>query len=146
MAKAGRKPIEINEKELTSLAAQGLTDQEIMDYFNIGSTTFYRKKRQIEQFRQAVAQGRARGNAAISNKLYNKAAAGDLEAMKFYLERRCGWIRQENLKHEGDMGVKHEHTHEHDVELGPVLTALLQGIGIDTEKEAPKDAPGDSKT
>jgi hypothetical protein len=146
MAKAGRKPIEIEEKELISLAAQGLTDQEIIDYLNISTTTFYKYKRQKAQFTQALAHGRARGVAAIANKLYNKAAAGDLEAMKFFLERRAGWIRQENLKHEGEIGGKHEHKHSLDDEIGPVLREILSGFGFPAGPEAPSNAdPGDSK-
>jgi len=146
MATAGRKPVQIDEKELIALAAQGLTDREIIDYLNISTTTFYKNKRQNAKFTQALAHGRARGSAAIANKLYNKANGGDLEAMKFYLERKCGWVRQENLHHEGDIGGKHEHKHTLDHEAGPLLQEILSGFGFTAERKSAMDADeGDSE-
>lgn len=146
MSTTGRKPVQIDEKELIALAAQGLSDREIIDYLNIGTTTFYKNKKQNAKFTKALAHGRARGSAAIANKLYNKANGGDLEAMKFYLERKCGWIRQENLKHEGDIGGKHEHKHTLDDEVGPVLREILSGFGFTAGAKGSPDAhEGDSE-
>jgi len=65
---------------------------------------------------------------------------GELEAIKFFLDRRCSWIRLENINHEGEIGGKYEHTYTHEVELGPALTALLASVGINSEKKASKDA------
>lgn len=146
MAKAGRKPIEINLKQVESLAAQGLSNEKIYDYLKISHQTFYRKKRELSELSEALSQGRAKGTAKIANVLFNKAAAGDNACMFFYLERKAGWVRQETVKHEGGgPDGKHEHTREHKDELGPGLRALLASVGIHPGGRPATSPPGDSR-
>jgi hypothetical protein len=146
MAFTGRPPVQINPKELTALAAQGLTNREIMRCLGISEETFYKKKRQLKEFNEALEEGRARGTAKITNVLFNKAAAGDNACMFFYLERRAGWIRQENLKHEGEIGGKYEHQYSFDIESRSVLRRFLEDLKlIEGPGGADTPVPGDGE-
>jgi len=144
MAKRGRKPIEINLKEVQTLAAQGLTDEKIYDYLGIGKDTFYKRKREMAEFSDALSQGRARGEAQLANKLYTKAIAGNSEDIKYILERRFGWGKVEKIEVGGT--VKQDHEHHHDHEIGPALREVLESIGIPAGPVGPKDGDaGDSQ-
>jgi len=85
MAKAGRKPLDIDLKIVQTLAGQGLTDEKIYDYLKISKDTFYRRKRELSEFSDALTQGRAIGEANLANALYQKAVAGSSEDIKYIL-------------------------------------------------------------
>lgn len=91
---AGRPAIEITPemiKKSESLAAQGLTIEQIASVLGIGERTLYEKQRQFPQLQQAIKAGQAKGIATIANALFNKAKSGDNTAMIFYLKCRAGW-------------------------------------------------------
>lgn len=142
MNKRGRKPIEINLKEIETLAAQGLTDEKIYDFLGISHDTFYKRKRQMSEFAEALSRGRARGEAKLASVLFQKATAGNSEDIKYILERRFGWSKVD--KFEGKITTENGHQHEH--EIGPALREVLASIGIPAEPTGPKDGDaGDSK-
>lgn len=103
MAKAGRKPITISKddiKKVEQLAGRGLLDKEIMSVMGWGKDFFYRKKRMMREFSDAIERGRANGHAAIANKLFESAMSGNTSAQQFYLSRRCNWTEKHELETE----------------------------------------------
>jgi len=98
MAKVGRKPFEITERVLEkveSLAAQGMTIEQIAHALGIGESTLYDKKAKNPEMLEALKRGQAKGIATISNSLFNKAKSGDVTSMIFYLKCRAGWREQD---------------------------------------------------
>ena len=102
--------IEIDSQQVETLAAQGLTNEQIAAALGISRTTLQSRKRENEQFEQALIRGRARGIAVVTNRFFEIIQAKDnegqyvydadtrLNAMKFFMERRGGWVRQEQNK------------------------------------------------
>lgn len=86
-----------NLVEVEALAARGLTFKEIAQALKIHVFTLIRKRRELSEFNDAVERGRATGASLISNKLFELGLAGDETAVKFYLERRCGWGEDINV-------------------------------------------------
>ncbi len=135
MATRGRKPLEIDLKTVQTLAGQGLTDEKIYEFLGISKDTFYRRKREYSEFSDALTKGRATGEAALANKLYQKAMAGSSEDIKYILERRFGWGKVDKIEVGGK--IEQEHEHHHDMEIGPALREVLDGLGIHTEPTGP---------
>ncbi len=87
----GRPPIEITDEvcqKAESLAAQGLTMDQIASVLGMGVSTLYEKQAEYPDFLEAIKDGRAKGIATVSNSLFAKATAGDNTAMIFYLKNR----------------------------------------------------------
>lgn len=86
-----RPPLEITPKMLSyteKLASQGLTLEQIAASLGIHVGTLYKKKRQLNEFNEAIKSGKAKGIATITNVLFEKAKKGDNTAMIFYLKNR----------------------------------------------------------
>lgn len=146
MARTGRKPLEIDLKQVKALASQQLSDQDIFTILRISKASFYKKKRDEKDFLDAITEGRALGIASITNKAYQKAMAGDGEMIRFILERKAGWKKEEKVNVGGKIEQEHDHKHQHDHEIGPALREILASIGIPAEPAGPKDSDeGDRK-
>jgi len=94
MPKRGRPEILITEElceKAESLAAQGLTMQQLADALGIGLSTIYDKQDDYPELLESIKTGRAKGIAIITNALFEKAKNGDNVAMIFYLKNRAGW-------------------------------------------------------
>ena len=90
----GRPAIEITEeicKKAESLAAQGMTMDQIALSLGMGERTLYEKKAEYPHFSQSIKEGQAKGIATITNSLFNKAKNGDNISSIFYLKNRAGW-------------------------------------------------------
>jgi len=130
----GRPPIEITPElceKAESLAAQGLTMEQIALVLGMGETTLYKKKLEFAEFTEAIKAGQAKGVAAVVNKLYKKAVgysiseerleineAGETKTIKttksyqpdntaiiFYLKNRAAWKDKTEVEHSGEMKV-----------------------------------------
>ena len=73
------------------LAAHGMSDQEIAFSLGINPSTLCRKKREFEQFAQAIKAGRAKGIQKATCKLFELAMAGNPACLIFFLKARAGW-------------------------------------------------------
>ena len=71
-----------------SLAARGLTIEQIASVLVMGTRTLYEKQANYPQLSQAIKDGRSKGVAKITNALFEKASNGDNTAMIFYLKNR----------------------------------------------------------
>ena len=87
----GRPYIEITPeicKKAETLAAQGLTVDQIATVLGMGERTLYEKQTEYPQLSQSIKDGRQKGIATITNALFTKAKSGDNTAMIFYLKNR----------------------------------------------------------
>ena len=100
------KKIEYDLKQVESLAAQGLTNQQIADALGICRTTLQYRKRDDEQFEQAIKRGQAKGIATVTNKLFEAVKRGNITAMIFYLKTRGGWKETQITEHSGEIVSK----------------------------------------
>ena len=87
-----------------SLAAQGLTADQIASVLGMGESTLYEKQKQYPEISEAIKKGRSKGIATITNTLFNKAKSGDNTAMIFYLKNRAGWKDKVETEHTGEIG------------------------------------------
>lgn len=102
------KVVDIQQAE--QLAAQGLTNEQISAALGISESTFYKNKKESRDFAEALTRGRARGIAVVINRFFEIIQAKDengnytydadtrLNAMKFFMERRAGWVKQEQSR------------------------------------------------
>jgi len=91
---AGRPPFEITQEVIDkaeSLAAAGLTMDEIAGCLGIGSRTLYEKKAEYPQFAQAISNGKCKGIGMMANNLVKLAKAGNAAANIFWLKARAKW-------------------------------------------------------
>lgn len=106
--KIGRPQIVIDEdlcKKAETLAAQGLTMEQIANVLGMSETTLYDKKGKFSEFSQAIKRGKDKGIASITSALFTKARNGDNTAMIFYLKNRAGWKDKVETEHTGE-GLK----------------------------------------
>ena len=93
MAKnVGRPKIIVDEKfcaKAESLAAQGLTKQQIALSLGIGVSTLCDKQNKHPEFLEAIKRGQAKGIATIANALFQTAKGGHVTAQIFYLKNRA---------------------------------------------------------
>lgn len=104
----GRPAIEITEelcKKAESLAAQGLTMEQIALVLGMGESTLYAKKAEYLEFLEAIKEGQAKGVAVITNKLFESGKGGNLGAQIFYLKNRAGWKDKSELDIPGGFNV-----------------------------------------
>jgi hypothetical protein len=92
MARTGRPPwTPPNLAEIEGMAARGMTFDAIAKTLGIAAWTLIRKRRQMRELSEAIDRGRSKGHMMIANRLFEAAIGGDVNAMKFYLERKAGW-------------------------------------------------------
>ena len=74
-----------------------LTQGNICAYFGINETTFSIMKRRSPEIVEAMQKGIADTTVLVTSKLIEKVQAGNLKAIMFFLERKCGWVNQQKL-------------------------------------------------
>jgi len=97
--------IQIDLKQVESLAANGLTDEQIASALGISRTTLANRKRENEQFVQAIKRGKAKGIALVTNKLMESIKAGNMTGMIFFLKTQAGWKETNVQEHTGANGT-----------------------------------------
>lgn len=70
-----------------NLAAVGVRQEQIARKIGIRSAKTVRK-----YFREELDFGAMEANASVAAALYKNATTGNVEAQKFWMERRAGWI------------------------------------------------------
>jgi DNA invertase Pin-like site-specific DNA recombinase len=86
----GRKPIDIDIEKVERLAGQGLTYDEIALSLGINRSTLYERKRQNQEFSDAIKRGRARGAVEVTNALLEQCRQGNTAAIIWYEKTRRG--------------------------------------------------------
>ena len=85
---------EVDYDEVRRLAALGASHDAIGARFNLSRRTVCRRLQDDEEFALAYEQGRAALCEEVACLLLDAARNGSVDAMKFALERRCGWHKQ----------------------------------------------------
>jgi predicted DNA-binding protein (UPF0251 family) len=83
--------IQIDLKQVESLAANGLTQEQIASALGISERTLYQQKRDSADFAAAIKRGKAKGIALVTNKLMESIKGGNMTGMIFFLKTQAGW-------------------------------------------------------
>lgn len=86
--------------EVETLAAV-LTAEQVADYFGIGRRTFYRLMDRDPEVAARYKRGKARAVGAIAQGLIQKARAGNVTAMIFFLKTQGSWRETTAIAHLG---------------------------------------------
>ena len=108
-----RRRAVIDLERVERLAATGASQEAIARVLGVSPATLYNRKKESQEFRDAVERGRAQAEAAYANALreialkkrpdgsYEYGEKTRFQAIKFFLERRPGWQRPEPADGEG---------------------------------------------
>lgn len=83
--------IQIDLAKVESLAANGLTQEQIALALGISESTLQKRKRESTEFTAAIKRGKAKGIAVVTNKLMESIKAGNMTGMIFFLKTQAGW-------------------------------------------------------
>lgn len=89
--------IEIDLKQVESLASRGMTKAQIADALGISERTLYTQQAENAEFAEAIKRGKAKGIATISNALFENAKKGNTAAQIFFLKAQAGWREKDAL-------------------------------------------------
>jgi hypothetical protein len=96
---ATKKAIKMmNPDVIEELAMQGLTHEQVGDYFGIPRTRVTEAFSACEDLRQAYDRGLAIGIAKATKTLMELVEKGNVVATLFYLKSRAGWIEKQHVK------------------------------------------------
>ena len=96
--------IQIDLLKVESLAANGLTQEQIALALGISESTLYLNKRENEDFAEAIKRGQAKGVAVVTNKLMEAIKDGNMTGMIFFLKCKAGWKDTQVLDHTSSDG------------------------------------------
>ena len=88
--------IHIDLKQVESLAANGLTQEQIACALGISESTLTKRKKENTDFTDAIKRGKAKGIALVTNKLMESIKGGNMTGMIFFLKTQAGW-KETNL-------------------------------------------------
>ena len=83
--------IQIDLKQVESLAANGLTQEQIAAALGISESTLHKRKQENTEFTAAIKRGKAKGIALVTNKLMESIKGGNMTGMIFFLKTQAGW-------------------------------------------------------
>lgn len=89
--------ITIDLGKVESFASRGLTEEQVANSLGLLLSNIKQDQQLFAQFKEAYQRGEAKGVAVISNLLFDKAKAGDTQAMIFFLKSK-GWSDKPPLK------------------------------------------------
>jgi hypothetical protein len=101
MAKTGRPPFIVTDeiiKKAESLAANGLTMQEVCDCLDISHQTLSVKRKEYPEFAEAIRRGKSKGIGMMANNLVKLAKGGNAAANIFFLKARAHWYDDSALR------------------------------------------------
>lgn len=87
----GRKLIPIDLKKVENFASRGLSQAQIAAALGVAESTVQDRVARYQEFRQALANGRAKGIAQVANKLFEACMRGEGWAICFYLKTVGGY-------------------------------------------------------
>jgi len=96
--------IHIDLKQVESLAANGLTQEQIASALGISERTLRSRKGEIADFADAIKRGKAKGIALVTNKLMESIKGGNMTGMIFFLKTQAGWKETNVQEHTGANG------------------------------------------
>ena len=97
--------IQIDLKQVESLEANGLTQEQIAAALGISERTLRSRKGEIADFADAIKRGKAKGIALVTNKLMESIKGGNMTGMIFFLKTQAGWKETNVQEHTGKDGT-----------------------------------------
>ena len=97
--------IHIDLAKVESLAANGLTQEQIASALGISERTLRSRKGEIADFADAIKRGKAKGIALVTNKLMESIKGGNMTGMIFFLKTQAGWKETNVQEHTGANGA-----------------------------------------
>lgn len=88
--------IQIDLDKVEAYASRGLTQEQIALALGVSRSTMMRRLRN-KDFKEAYERGKAKGEVAVSNALFDKAVKGNVVACIFILKSRYGWREDQNI-------------------------------------------------
>jgi hypothetical protein len=85
--------------EVETLAAV-LNTEQIADYFGISRNTFAAIRERDPDVDERYKRGKARAIGAVAQSLIQKARAGNVACMIFYLKTQAGWRETNAVEHD----------------------------------------------
>lgn len=137
MRKGTKQPrIQIDLKKVEEYAQVCDSEEEIALALGISYATLQRRKKDFEEFAEAIKRGKAKANVFVGGKLMQKIKDGDTASTIFYLKARCGWREIDRREITGANGgaVK--------VDTAPDLS----GVDLEKLKAVREMLYGDDKT
>jgi len=98
-----RPEAEIDLAELEKLCGMQCTDEEVAAFFGVSTRTIERR-RKVEEFRDIMDQGRAKGRVSVRRSLFKLANAGNIAAAIFLSKNLLGYKDVVNTEHTGLAG------------------------------------------
>ncbi len=105
MAKRGRgrpKWLPPDSDKVESLAARGLTMEQIAHTMGISYQTLNERSKEYTDFAEAIKRGKSKGISVIANSLFEGAKSGNTTAQIFFLKARAKWYEHEILSDDKD--------------------------------------------
>jgi len=97
--------IQIDLNKVESLAANGLTQEQIAAALGISESTLHKRKQENTEFTAAIKRGKAKGIALVTNKLMESIKDGNMTGMIFFLKTQAGWKETNVQEHTGKDGT-----------------------------------------
>jgi len=97
--------IQIDLAKVESLAANGLTQEQIAAALGISESTLHKRKQENTEFTAAIKRGKAKGIALVTNKLMESIKDGNMTGMIFFLKTQAGWKETNVQEHTGKDGT-----------------------------------------
>lgn len=117
-----RSEIPIDLKKVEEYAQVCDSEEEIALALGISQATLIRRKKDYDDFANAIKRGKAKANVFVGGKLMQKIKDGDTASIIFYLKARCGWREVNRTELSGPNG-------------GPIQSAVAPDLsGIDLKK------------
>ena len=130
--------IQIDLKQVESLAANGLTHEQIAAALGISESTLTKRKKENTDFTDAIKRGKAKGIALVTNKLMESIKGGNMTGMIFFLKTQAGWKETNVQEHTGEIvtrGLSDDELDRRIAELG-----AKTGVIVSTSRETEADS------
>lgn len=107
--KRGPDPIPVPEdagRQLETMAAMGLTVQQMAAIIGVGKATLERWLKANDELMVVVERGRAKSLLSVARTAYDMAVSGKVPVMTmFYLKCRGGWKETQRHEHTGKVNL-----------------------------------------
>ena len=99
MANRSLKHNEEVARQVEKLAALGVTQEDAANILGFSADTILRR------YSKEWGKGKAVAKAKVAGKLFEKAMAGNLASICFYLKTQCGWRETQHVDHTSSDGT-----------------------------------------
>lgn len=147
-------------QEAADLCANGATDTELAEHFEVSARTIYRWQNAFPEFSQALKAGKEVADERVIRSLYHKAIGYTFDAVKIFMPANAAspvyapyqehvppdttaaifWLknrRSQDWRDKSEQVIRHEHVFElTDDELARIATG--SGERVDSSKIDPK--------